>query len=189
MKNKSVVLMICIMVIAIPLVQSISQGPKGVEKWFKELPLKKEKVTKLHFYFHDTTTGPGQTAYQIAESNISSTTRTQFGRTFMFDNPLTVEPDIRSMRIGKGQGFFGAASFDEPRFLMNLNFVFTQGKYNGSTLQFLGTNPILHQVREMSIVGGTGFFRLARGIATAQTFFLNDTSSIVEYNVVVIHYS
>lgn len=182
------VLMLCTIFIAFPLVQSIFEGPKEVEEWFKELPIKKEKVTKLHFYFHDTTTGPGQTAHQIAESNISSTTITQFGRTFMFDNPLTVAPDIRSTRIGKGQGFFGAASFEEPRFLMNLNFVFTNRRYNGSTLQFLGTNPILHRVREMSIVGGTGVFRLARGIATAQTYFLNDTSSIVEYNLVVVHY-
>ncbi|KAL9996432.1 putative dirigent protein [Helianthus debilis subsp. tardiflorus] len=188
MKIESVGLMLCAMVMAIPWAQSVSEGPKGVEEWFKELPIKKQKVTKLHFYFHDTTTGPRQTAFQIAESNISSTTVTQFGRTFMFDNPLTVEPDARSMRIGKGQGFFGAASFEEPRFLMNLNFVFTQGKYNGSTLQFLGTNPILHRVREMSIVGGTGVFRLASGIATAQTYFLNDTSSIVEYNLMVIHY-
>lgn len=171
-----------------PLVKCISEGPNEVEEWFKELPDKKQKVTKLHFYFHDTTTGPGQTAYQIAESNISSTTITQYGRTFMFDNPLTIKPEARSTRIGKGQGFFGAASFEEPRFLMNLNFVFTQGKLNGSTLQFLGTNPILRRVREMSIVGGTGVFRLARGIATAQTYFLNDTSSIVEYSLVVIHY-
>ncbi|CAI9265882.1 unnamed protein product [Lactuca saligna] len=189
MKKEHLILTLCtLFVIAIPLVQSISEGPKGVEKWFKELPHKKQRVTKLHFYFHDTTTGPGQTAYQVFESNISSTTITQFGRTFMFDNPLTVEPDARSMRIGKGQGFFGAASFEEPRFLMNLNFVFTQGKFNGSTLQFLGTNPILNRVREMSIVGGTGAFRLARGIAMAQTYFLNDTSSIVEYNLVVLRY-
>ncbi|KAI3745194.1 hypothetical protein L1987_58300 [Smallanthus sonchifolius] len=188
MKKESAVLMLWLTIISMPWVQSVTEGPKGVEEWFKELPLKKQKVTKLHFYFHDTTSGPSQTAYQIAESNISSTTITQFGRTFMFDNPLTIEPDVRSKRIGKGQGFFSAASFEEPRFLMNLNFVFTQGKYNGSTLQFLGTNPIFNRVREMSIVGGTGVFRLARGIATAQTYFLNDTSSIVEYNLVVVHY-
>ncbi|XP_024991532.1 dirigent protein 22-like [Cynara cardunculus var. scolymus] len=188
MKRESKLLILCTIFMAFPLVHSISEGPKEVQQWFKELPIKQEKVTKLHFYFHDTTTGPAQTAHQIAESNISSTTITQFGRTFMFDNPLTVEPDVRSVRIGKGQGFFGAASFEEPRFLMNLNFVFTSGRYNGSTLQFLGMNPILHRVREMSIVGGTGAFRLARGIATAQTYFLNDTSSIVEYNLVVVHY-
>ncbi|KAK1434792.1 hypothetical protein QVD17_00546 [Tagetes erecta] len=188
MKKESAVLIVCLTLIVMPWVQSKSEGPKEVEEWFKELPLKKEKVTKLHFYFHDNTSGPNQTAFQIAESNISSTTVTQFGRTFMFDNPLTVEPDARSTRIGKGQGFFGAASFEEPRFLMNLNFVFTQGKYNGSTLQFLGTNPILHQVREMSIVGGTGVFRLARGVATAQTYYFKGSSSIVEYDLVVVHY-
>nr|GEY55146.1 dirigent protein 22-like [Tanacetum cinerariifolium] len=119
MKKESVVLMLCTMLV-IPFVQSMLEGPQEVEAWFKELPSKKEKVTKLHFYFHDTTTGPR--------------------------------------------------------------------KYNGSSLQFLGSNPIFHRVREMSIVGGTGVFRLARGIASLQTYFVNDTSSIVEYSLVVIHY-
>nr|KAJ0192790.1 hypothetical protein LSAT_V11C800439670 [Lactuca sativa] len=85
---------------------------------------------------------------------------------------MTVERDPRSMMIGKGQGFSGSASLEQPGFLMNMNFVFTQGKFNGSTLQVFGTNPIRNQFREMSVVGGTGVFRLARGIAT----FRNESS-------------
>ncbi|KAL7588618.1 hypothetical protein Lser_V15G40214 [Lactuca serriola] len=188
MKKEQVILMLCTLVIAIPLVQSVSEGPKAVKNWFKELPLKKQKSTNLHFYFHDTIAGPGQTAYQVFDSNITSTTMSQFGLGFMFDNPLTVDPEASSMRIGRGQGLFGSASLEIPRFLMNLNFVFTEGSFNGSTLQVLGTNPILSQVREMSVVGGTGVFRLARGIATAQPFFRNDTSTILEFDLVVLHY-
>ncbi|KAL7588615.1 hypothetical protein Lser_V15G40219 [Lactuca serriola] len=185
MKQEHVMLMLCTILIVFPLVQSVSQGPKAVQTWFKEeLPLKKQKVTNLHFYFHDALSGPGQTAYPVFQSNITSTSITGFGLTFMFDQPMTVERDPGSMMIGKGQGFSGSASLEQPGFLMNMNFVFTQGKFNGSTLQVFGTNPIRNQFREMSVVGGTGVFRLARGIAT----FRNESSSTIEYNIVVLHY-
>ncbi|KAL4572887.1 hypothetical protein LXL04_019675 [Taraxacum kok-saghyz] len=171
-------------VMLIPLVESVSEEPEGVEKWFKDLPLKKQKVTKLHFYFHDTLAGPGQTGYPVFSSNITSTSISNFGLGFIFDNPMTIGPDRQSMNIGRGQGLASSASLSETRFLMNLNFVFTQGKLNGSTLQVVGTNPNQNEVREMSVVGGTGVFRLASGIAA----FRNETSSTLEYDIVVLHY-
>ncbi|KAI8027293.1 Dirigent protein 19 [Camellia lanceoleosa] len=63
-------------------------------------------------------------------------------------------------------------------------------KYNVSTLALLGRDPVFDQYREMSIVGGTGFFRLARGIATASTYSFNTTSNnaVLEFHVIVIHY-
>lgn len=45
-------------------------------------------------------------------------------------------------------------------FLMTMNFAFTDGDYNRSTLSLLG--PVLHEYREMPIVGGSGVFRMAR---------------------------
>ncbi|KAL4572884.1 hypothetical protein LXL04_019672 [Taraxacum kok-saghyz] len=188
MKKGNLILMLCTILIAIPLIESVSEGPKAVDKWFKEVALKKQKVTKLNFYFHDKIAPPSQTAYQVFESTLSSAGMAQFGRGYMFDNPLTVSPDLQSMSIGRGQGLSGAASLQEPRLLMNMNVVFTQGKFNGSTLQVLGANPILSPVREMSIVGGTGDFRLARGVATAQPYFFNATATILEFNLIVLHY-
>ncbi|QHO44622.1 hypothetical protein S83_018944 [Arachis hypogaea] len=65
-----------------------------------------------------------------------------------------------------------------------------EGKYNGSTVSLLGRNAVFSGVREMSIVGGSGVFRFARGYAQAKTVWLNTTSgdAIVEYNVYVLHY-
>lgn len=71
---------------------------------------------------------------------------------------------------------------------MSVNFVFTSGKHNGSSLTVLGRNPVVHSVRELPIIGGTGVFRLARGFALAKTYFINTTLAIVEYNVVALHY-
>ncbi|KAM3343664.1 dirigent protein 22 [Capsicum galapagoense] len=190
MDKTSLVLMLCFIVIVMPKTQGVELGPKAVEKWFKKLPYAKQKVTKFHFYFHDTLTGKNPTAVTIAQSNMTSKSPTFFGSVSMMDDPLTVGPEPNSTIIGRAQGIYGSADQNEASLLMNLNFVFTTGKYNGSTLSVLGRNPVFHQYREMPITGGSGVFRLARGIATAKTYWFNTTSgdAIVEYNVVVLHY-
>ncbi|KAG9132985.1 hypothetical protein Leryth_015364 [Lithospermum erythrorhizon] len=43
---------------------------------------------------------------------------------------------------------------------MVFNFVFTKGKFNGSSLSVLGRNAAMDNVREMPIVAGTGKFHL-----------------------------
>ncbi|XP_049400794.1 dirigent protein 22-like [Solanum stenotomum] len=185
-KTRLVVLFFFIVVMAMPMAQGVELGPKAVEKWFKKLPHAKQKVTKFHFYFHDIVSGKNPTAVQIAQANM-----TTFGFVAMVDDPLTVGPEPNSTIVGRAQGIYGSADQNESGLLMNLNFVFTTGKYNGSTLSVLGRNPIFHKYREMPIVGGSGVFRLAQGIATAKTYWINMTSgdAIVEYNVMVLHYS
>ncbi|XP_031096416.1 dirigent protein 21-like [Ipomoea triloba] len=173
-----------------PAAHSVTFGPEAVDQWFKMLPHAEEKVTKLHFYFHDILTSKNPTALKIAESDITNKSATLFGFLAMADDPLTVGPEPNSRIIGRAQGIYGSAAFNEIGLLMTLNFVFTEGEYNGSTLSILGRNPILNEYREMPIVGGSGVFRLARGIATAKTYWFNATSNnaIVEYHVVVLHY-
>ena len=71
--------------------------------------------------------------------------------------------------VGRAQGIYALAAQSEAALLMVLNLVFTEGKYNGSTLSMLGRDAILFTVREMPIVGGSGFLRFARGYAQART--------------------
>ncbi|WCJ34060.1 Disease resistance-responsive (dirigent-like protein) family protein [Euphorbia peplus] len=108
----------------------------------------------------------------------------------MADNPLTLKPDINSKLVGKAQGFYGSASQSDFDFLMIFNLVFTEGKFNGSSLSLLGHNAIFSGVREMPIVGGSKIFRFARGYALAKThtFDLTTNNAIVEYDVYVLHY-
>ncbi|XP_055808879.1 dirigent protein 22-like [Solanum dulcamara] len=188
MGKTSLVLLLCFIVV---MAQGVELGPKAVEKWFHKLPHAKQKVTKFHFYFHDIVSGKNPTAIQIAQSNMTAKSPTFFGFVAMADDPLTVGPEPNSTIVGRAQGIYGAADQTESGLLMNLNFVFTTGKYNGSTLSVLGRNPVFHKYREMPIVGGSGVFRLAQGIATAKTYWINMTSgdAIVEYNVMVLHYS
>lgn len=146
------------------------------------LDQKVEKTTNLHFFFHDTISGDNPTAIAIAGP------QNGFGMTWMADDPLTEGPEITSKLIGRAQGVYGLASQTDAGLLMVLNYVFLDGQFNGSTLSVLGRNPILNNVREMPIVGGTGLFRFARGYARAHTHSYTDKGdAIVEYNVTVIH--
>ncbi|KAL8204814.1 hypothetical protein R6Q57_010437 [Mikania cordata] len=150
----------------------------------------KLKLSHLHFYFHEIPTDDHPTAVQVAKANMTNTSPTLFGATFMIDDPLTEGPERASKIVGRAQGIYAFASLSEIRLLMALNYVFIEGKYNGSTLSILGTNAVFSKVREMSIVGGSGLFRFARGYALAKTYYFNTTTgdAVVEYNIYVLHY-
>ncbi|GFP89018.1 dirigent protein 21 [Phtheirospermum japonicum] len=144
-----------------------------MRNWFEKLPHMKRKVTELHFYLHDIVAGPNPTNIPTA-----------------IDDLLTTGPSPNSTIVGRAKGLFGSTSLDDIGFHMTFNIVFTNGKYNGSTLSLIGHNPFLNEFRELPIVGGSGVFRLARGLALLSNLVLNNTSgdAVVEYNVVVLHY-
>lgn len=174
--------------------QGVDLSPRAVEKWFKELSHShaEEKLTKLHFYFHDVATGDNPTAVRVAEAaNITSRSPSTFGAVVVMDEPLTVGPEPTSEMVGRAQGVYAVASKQEFDLLMTFNLVFAAGsKYSGSTVTVLGYNPVPHEYREMPILGGSGVFRLARGIASAKTYSFNATTgaAIVEYNVILLHH-
>ncbi|KAL6007769.1 hypothetical protein ACLOJK_033271 [Asimina triloba] len=153
----------------------------------KPFKLRREKMSHLHFYFHDIVSGPNPTAVKVAEAARSLG---PFGTVVMIDDPLTEGPDPKSKLIGRAQGLYAVASQHDSGLLMALNYVFVEGKYNRSTLSILGRNLVFSEVREMPVLGGSGLFRFARGYAEARTHFLNMTTgdAVVEYNVYVIHY-
>ncbi|KAK9287458.1 hypothetical protein L1049_015879 [Liquidambar formosana] len=190
MDKLAIVLMLISLVVAMPIVHSTIEEPKEVDEWLHKIHFAKEKMTKLHFYFHDTPSGKNPTAMQVAQSSITNKSSALFGLIEMIDDPLTTEPEPTSKLVGRAQGLYGASGLQDLALLMAVNFAFTSGKFNGSTLTILGRNLALHPIREMPIVGGTGVFRLARGFARAKTYSLNATTgdAIVDYNVSVIHY-
>ncbi|KAB1222415.1 Dirigent protein 21 [Morella rubra] len=154
------------------------------------LGLKREKLSHLHFYFHDVVTGPKPTAVRVAQAATTNTSSTGFGFIAIIDDALTVLPEISSKLVGRAQGMYASASQTEVGLLMGLNFVFQERKYNGSSLSVLGRNEVFSAVREMPIVGGTGVFRFARGYAQARTHTFDTKTgyTVVEYNIYVFHY-
>nr|KJB46354.1 hypothetical protein B456_007G362500 [Gossypium raimondii] len=144
------------------------------------LGLKKpEKLSHLHFYFHDVVTGKNVTAVRVAKAP-TTTKSSPFGAVAVMDDPWTISP----------RWIYALASQTEASLLMAFNFAFVEGKYNGSNLSVLGRNPVFSAVREMPVIGGSGVFRFARGYAEARThtFDLKTGNAVVEYNVYVFHY-
>lgn len=170
---------------------AISPGPEAVQEWFEtELPHAKEKLTRLHFYHHVRLTGKSPTGVKLPSFNSSIKFPHGFGRIIVMDDVLAVGPKLNSRIVGRVRGFYGSVSLEELGVLMAYNFVFTSGNYNGSALSVVGYNPFFHKVREMPVVGGTGVFRLARGVAVTRTVWFDTVrgNAVVEYNVMVLHY-
>ncbi|GKA56078.1 dirigent protein 22-like protein [Tanacetum coccineum] len=157
----------------------------------RSLGLRKEKLSHFRIYFHDIVAGPNATAIRIVEATRTNrTAATGFGDITMIDNPLTMGPERTSKLVGRAQGIYTSASINEMGLLMAMNYVFVEGKYNGSSLSILGRNAVMSTVREMPIVGGSGLFRFARGYAEARThtFNMSNGDAVVEFNLYVLHY-
>lgn len=155
----------------------------------KRLDVRKETVTNIQFYFHDIVSGKTPSAVRVAEATDTKKSPTLFGALLMADDALTETPDPNSKLLGRAQGLYGSASQKDLCLIMAMNFGFTEGPHNGSSISIFGKNSALNIVREMPIVGGTGVFRLARGYAVAKTHWFDPTTgdAIVGYNVTVVH--
>ncbi|CAK9162077.1 unnamed protein product [Ilex paraguariensis] len=187
MARLAMVVMLIFLVITMPLAQTQEDGSDQVS-WANRNDNGKETVTNLQFYFHDTLSGKNPSAVRVAQANQTNTSPTGFGVLMMVDDPLTVAPDPNSKLVGRARGFYGSAGQTELALIMVMNFGFTGGIYNGSSFTIATLNPALNPVRELSIVGGTGIFRLARGYVIARTYSLDPTTgnAIVGYNATLV---
>ncbi|PKI48150.1 hypothetical protein CRG98_031415 [Punica granatum] len=150
--------------------------------------LKKEKLTHFKLYWQEVVSGKKPTSIRVVQPVNGSSI--SFGLVQMYDNTLTTGSDPGSKMVGRAQGLFTQAGQNVVALLMAQNFVFLQGKYNGSTITVLGRNPVFDAEREMPILGGSGLFRFARGYVQIRThtFDPKTLDSIIEYNVYVLHY-
>ncbi|WOG84754.1 hypothetical protein DCAR_0103938 [Daucus carota subsp. sativus] len=110
--------------------------------------------------------------------------------TNIMDDPLTAGPEFTSKPVGRAQGMYSTSSMEELSLVCAMNFIFTDDKYNGSTITIFGNNPILQQRRELPVIGGTGVFRMASGVAMLNTIYFDVAggNATVEYNVMLQHY-
>ncbi|XP_023921789.2 dirigent protein 21 [Quercus suber] len=156
-----------------------------IEEVVEDIAIKRDdKMTHLHFYFHDIVGGKNPSVVRIAgppDSFIGN-----FGNTMMADDLLTEGPKPTSKLVGKAQGLYAMAAQNDMALLMVMNFVFLEVSIM-ECISILGRNAVLNDQREMPIVGGNGFFRFARGYALAHTISADFSTgdAIVEYNVYV----
>ncbi|KAK4480790.1 hypothetical protein RD792_011641 [Penstemon davidsonii] len=183
------VTLISILFIAMPNTHAQKLNPDGENKWFQNICNGKESVAKVHFYVQDLLGGENITVYEVARATITSNSPTMFGQVRVLDDLLTAEPDINSQEIVRVQGLITSADLKTSALAMNLNFVFTAGEYNRSTISILGRNQIDNDYRELPVVGGTGIFRMARGYAITNTYSYDAVTNygVLEYTLYVTY--
>ncbi|KAF8019835.1 hypothetical protein BT93_G0509 [Corymbia citriodora subsp. variegata] len=154
------------------------------------LTSKPEKLTRFRVYVQDKIAGSNATVAMVAQAATTNQSAASFGLVTVFDDPLTVGPERSSKNVGMVQGMTAFASQSEVALSMSMNFVFTKGKYNRSSLTVVGRNVLSLKVREMPIVGGTGLFRLAWGYVETSTYSLDlkNGVAVLVYDFSVYHY-
>lgn len=86
----------------------------------------------------------------------------------IFDDPVTKDHHLVSPPVGRAQGFYFYDRKSSYNAWFAYTLVFDSGEYNG-TINIMGADIIGQKSRDLSVVGGTGDFFMARGIATLQT--------------------
>jgi hypothetical protein len=148
-----------------------------------------KKMTHIYFYWQDVSSGANATTALVAKASNKSTA-SSFGSITIIDDKLTSKPALNSTEIGRAQGMYISSTLasSEAAVTMVMNFVFTRGKYNGSTLSILGHNALLRDTREMPVIGGTKYFRFASGYALLSTYSIGIYGDAnVKYDVYVLH--
>ncbi|XP_004497739.1 dirigent protein 18-like [Cicer arietinum] len=87
-----------------------------------------------------------------------------FGTITVIDDVLTSQPELGSQMVGKAQGVYVASSGDGSRQMMTFTALFEGGEY-GDSLNFYGLYKIGSTMSRLSVIGGTGKFKNAKGFA------------------------
>ncbi|KAG7015165.1 Disease resistance response protein, partial [Cucurbita argyrosperma subsp. argyrosperma] len=131
---------------------------------------------RLVFYFHDILyngeNAANATAAIVGAPAWGNTTvltgMNHFGDVVVFDDPITVDNNLHGPPVGRAQGFY---IYDKKEIFtawLGFSFVFNSTEHRGS-LNFAGADPLMNKTRDVSVIGGTGDFFMARGIATLST--------------------
>ncbi|KAL3642480.1 hypothetical protein CASFOL_013295 [Castilleja foliolosa] len=138
------------------------------------LPLaySKTKVTNVRLYLQDT--------FNISQPRA-------YGDVLAFQYTLTVGPSPSSTLLGQAQGTCAFTTHDASFDLhVSIAYIFTSGRYKGSTIVVVGRNDVTNPgIREFPIVGGTGAFKLARGIVKGSTYSTHPPVFIYDLEVVI----
>uniref|UniRef100_A0A7N0TVZ0 Dirigent protein n=1 Tax=Kalanchoe fedtschenkoi TaxID=63787 RepID=A0A7N0TVZ0_KALFE len=153
----------------------------------------KLKKTEMSFYMHDWETPTKEE--NVTNIIIAGKPQTKwyiltFGSLFAYDDAITTTIDRKSTELGRAHGIYVNTALDGSDLHILVSFLFTNKAYNGSTIEIQGADRLLQPTREVSVVSGTGKFRLARGWASIETVFLDipQSNAILRWNLTVFHY-
>lgn len=141
-----------------------------------------KKLRRLHpcknlvLYFHDILYN-GKNAANATSAIVGAPSwgnrtilagQNHFGDMVVFDDPITLDNNLRSKPVGRAQGFYFYDKKEIFTAWVGFSFVLNTTDYKG-TINFAGADPLMNKTRDISVVGGTGDFFMTRGIATLMT--------------------
>ncbi|CAI9113212.1 OLC1v1013782C1 [Oldenlandia corymbosa var. corymbosa] len=170
------------------------QSPEAAAKWVQQFPNAQPRFTRLHFYLNNILNKDPPASTPVAKANTTdSTPETSYGLVRVIDAQLTeqsLSDSPGAKVIGRCQGLYTFAAQEERATLMTLNFVFTAGEFNGSTLSIFGRNLVTAKYREFSVIGGSGDLRMANGLGTASTYYRDPVfGDILEMSLAFYRYT
>ncbi|KAG8371409.1 hypothetical protein BUALT_Bualt13G0084700 [Buddleja alternifolia] len=114
--------------------------------------------------------GPGFPVLNSAQFPSGTTLqKLMFGTMTVFDDELTEGHELGSGLVGKAQGFYISSSEDGTSQTMAFTVMFTSGSYADS-LSFFGVHRTAVAESHLAIMGGTGKYVNAKGLAKVKTF-------------------
>ncbi|KAH9323296.1 hypothetical protein KI387_017935, partial [Taxus chinensis] len=108
--------------------------------------------------------GPDATAYSVGGMEGKSANLSAFGTLIVVDDAITEGPHPSSKLLGRLQGIEASSDMKFINYHMLSSIIFE----DGSSLQIHGTIRTRLAKRELSIVGGDGRFKYARGYVVVE---------------------
>lgn len=143
------------------------------------------------FFLHDNLLTIPSSAEVLILPELDAPKNSFFGALIVFDDSMTKSPDPGSLEIGRGRGMYLFDAHDTKgaaiEFVWTAQFNESSGYGKGATLSFLGFDRTTDPTREISVVGGTGLFRSARGWAIIQTYSLVGAAAVLNITVTVTY--
>ncbi|CAJ2654823.1 hypothetical protein L195_g053265 [Trifolium pratense] len=148
-------------------------------------PQPNQQTSTLVFYLQDGGKGPNATVVPVIGINGKDWSYNSFGTIFVVDDPVTINQSPLSTQIGRAQGVITVASQDGTNVNIVLSIVFNNVQYSGSTLEIQGTSRQRENLRELSVLSGTGRFRFAKGYVVFETvsYDAQNNQSIIRLSV------
>lgn len=105
-----------------------------------------------------------------------------FGQGAVFDYPITQMPGLSTTLLGYARGFYVDSSSNaaDDSFQEVFTVTFTKySQYSDSSLSIAGIwySQVSNGIRELPVVGGTGFFRFATGYAVLEPVYDTETEN------------
>ncbi|XP_020585048.1 dirigent protein 5-like [Phalaenopsis equestris] len=132
---------------------------------------KDQPCKHIVLYYHDIlfngTNVANATSAQVAGTN-APLGDFFFGKLIVFNDPITADHHLFSPPIAMAQGFYFYNMKTNYNAWFAFTLVFNSTEYKG-TINIMGADLMAMETRDLSVVGGTGDFFMARGVVTLRT--------------------